>query len=380
MTGAGRSSGAKKVVLAAGGTGGHMFPAQALARALLDRGGAVALITDKRGAGFGEDLAQVEVHRISAAQIAGRGLFGKVKGALSLALGYFQARRTLKRIGAGAVVGFGGYPSVPTVLAGAHQGLRVVLHEQNAVLGRANRLLAPRAHAIATCFDSVNGVRGGDLGKLKVTGNPVRPAFAVIADRPYPSAEGSGPLRIVVTGGSQGARAFNDLVPGAIGRLSEAHRARLEVSQQVRGEDELAAVTEAYKSCGVKAELKTFFDDVPERLARANLAITRAGASTIAELAAAGRPAILIPYPYAADDHQTANARALVEAGGAWLMVEAEMTAESLAENLESLLGSPAVLAKAAACAKAFARPEAANRLADLVAEAPGATGAEEAA
>ncbi len=353
-----------RVVLAAGGTGGHMFPAQALARALLARGHAVTLITDRRGAGFGDDLAEVAVQRIAAGQMAGRGLAGKLKGAASLLVGYVQARGLLRQLGAEAVVGFGGYPSVPTVFAGAHLGLRVVLHEQNAVLGRANRLLAPRADAIATCFGQVERVGPGDRAKLHMTGNPVRDGFRAA---PYPAAGAEGPLRLLVTGGSQGARAFNDLVPGAVARLPQALRDRLEVSQQVRGEAELAAVTRAYADCGVRADLRTFFDDVPQRLAAAHLAVTRAGASTIAELAAVGRPALLIPYPYAADDHQTANARALAEAGGAWLAPESSLTAEGLAEQLESRLTAPETLAKAAAAAEAFARPDAAGRLADLV-------------
>jgi UDP-N-acetylglucosamine--N-acetylmuramyl-(pentapeptide) pyrophosphoryl-undecaprenol N-acetylglucosamine transferase len=354
-----------KVVLAAGGTGGHMFPAEALARELLARGNEVVLVTDRRGAGFGPDLGQVAIHRISAGGVAGGSPVKRLKGLLSLAVGFVQVRRLLKRLDADAVVGFGGYPSVPTALAGALAGLRVVLHEQNAVLGRANRLLASRAQAIGTCFAEVEGLEDADRAKATVTGNPVRPAIVAAGGRPYALPEADGRLRLLVTGGSQGAKAFNDVVPEAVRRLPEDLRRRLEVTQQVRGEvlDEVAA---AYDACGVSAHLAGFLDDMPDLLAGAHLAICRAGASTIAELAAAGRPAILVPYPFATDDHQTANARALVEAGGAWLISERALNAEVLAERLGALFATPAVLARAAQCAAALAHPDAARRLADL--------------
>jgi len=362
-----------KVVLAAGGTGGHMFPAEALARELLARGCEVELVTDRRGAGFGPDLGQVAIHRISAGGVAGGSPLKRLKGLLSLAVGFVQARSLLKRLDADAVVGFGGYPSVPTALAGGLAGLRVVLHEQNAVLGRANRLLASRAQAIATCFAEVKGLAPADRAKATVTGNPVRPAILAVGRRPYAPPGADGGLRLLVTGGSQGAKAFNDVVPEAVRRLPEDLRRRLRVVQQVRG-DALDEVAAAYDSCGVTAHLAGFLDDMPERLAEAHLAICRAGASTIAELAAAGRPAILVPYPFATDDHQTANSRALVEAGAAWLMPERALNAEVLAERLGALFAAPAVLARAAHCAAALAHPDAARRLADfaLAAESNG--------
>jgi len=366
-----------RVVLATGGTGGHMFPAEALARELIARGRPVALITDRRGAGFGADLPEVETCRIQAGGIAGGSVAKRIKGVVSLGIGFFQARKLLKRLDADVVVGFGGYPSVPTVLAGSLLGLRTILHEQNAVLGRANRLLAPRAQAIGTCFETVLGLRGGDRHKVKVTGNPVRPAIAELSRQPFTPPQEQGPLRLLVTGGSQGAQAFNDIVPAAVARLPESLRHRVEVSQQVRGDvlDEVAAV---YRSCGVKAELAAFFDDMPKRLSEAHLAICRSGASTVAELGAAARPAILVPYPYATDDHQTANARALVEAGGGWLMPEAALTPEVLAERIGSLFSTPALLARAAQCAATFARLDAARRLADLVCGETGANGGEQ--
>jgi len=215
------------------------------------------------------------------------------------------------------VVGFGSYASVPAVMAAQRADIRTVLHEQNAVLGRANRLLARRAAKIALSFDRVHGLPGGDSGRTVVTGNPVRPAIAAVADRPYPQCDGD--LCLLITGGSQGARVFSQVVPAAIEMLDESLRSRLRIAQQCRAED-FASVRDAYDRLGIVAELATFFADMPERLAVAHLAITRAGASTVSELCAAGRPAILVPYPHAADDHQTANARAIERAGAAWVV------------------------------------------------------------
>ncbi len=355
-----------RIVLAAGGTGGHMFPAQALARELLGRGLTVALITDRRGGGFGPDLPQVETHRISAAGLAGRGLLGKLRGVLKLGLGLVQARRLLKALGAEVVVGFGGYPSVPTVVAGASLGRRVVLHEQNAVLGRANRLLASRADTIATSFERVDAIAEADRAKVRLTGNPVRPAIAALGRRPYAVPDESDVLRLLVIGGSQGASVFNEVVPAALCRLPEPLRRRIEVSQQVPG-GAIERVAATYRDCGIACEPKGFFDDMPERLGAAHLVIGRAGASTVAELAAAGRPGLLVPYPAATDDHQTANAQRLAEAGGGWVMTQPSLTPEHLAERLESLFANPALLARASRCAQAYGRERAASALADVV-------------
>lgn len=355
-----------RVVLAAGGTGGHMFPAQALARELLTQGVQPVLITDRRGGGFGPELAdQVPSHRIFAAGFVGGDFVAKIKSSLQLAAGYLQTHHLLARIDPICVVGFGGYASLPTVLAGVHAKRRIVLHEQNAVLGRANRMLAAKAHVIATSFPHVEGLRESDQDKTVLVGNPVRTAIAAIGRRPYSVAD-RGSLRLLVTGGSQGARVFNELIPRAVLKLSNALRKRLRVSQQVRGTD-FAAVKQAYDGTGVQVELQSFFDDMPQRLQNAHLVICRAGASTITELAAAGRPAILVPYPYAADDHQTVNARAFTEAGGGWLMPQASLTAEALAQRLSALLETPAQLTRAADCARAFGQPNSARRLADLV-------------
>jgi UDP-N-acetylglucosamine--N-acetylmuramyl-(pentapeptide) pyrophosphoryl-undecaprenol N-acetylglucosamine transferase len=357
------------VILAAGGTGGHMFPAQALARELIARGQRVALITDRRGGGFGPDLPQVETHCINAAAIAGTGLGKRLLSVMRLGIGYLQAANLLNKLPGDVVVGFGGYASVPTVFAAARRGRRVILHEQNAVLGRANRLLTPRAWAIATSFESVDGIAPKDREKIRITGNPVRPGIAALANRPAAVADDTGPLRLLVVGGSQGAAIFNGVVPAAISLLRPELRHRIEVCQQVRGL-EIDKVADAYRTCGATAELAAFVENMPERLAAAHLVISRSGASTMAELTAAGRPAVLVPYPWAIDDHQTANAQRLVEAGGGWLLQQPMLTPESLAERLDSLLSNPALLARAGRCARAIAHDRAAVALADLVSAA----------
>jgi UDP-N-acetylglucosamine--N-acetylmuramyl-(pentapeptide) pyrophosphoryl-undecaprenol N-acetylglucosamine transferase len=363
---------ATRVLLAAGGTGGHMFPAAALARELLSRGVQPVLVTDKRAGGFGPELAdQVETHQIAAAGFAGGDLVAKAKSLGRLAWGYLQARRIVARTRPAVAVAFGGYAALPTGLAAAHKGVRLVLHEQNAVLGRANRMLASRADAIATSFPDVQGLNEEAADRVVLTGNPVRETIQAIGGKPTAVADETGPLRLLVTGGSQGARVFNELVPDAVARLPEGIRRRLQVTQQVRGSD-TSTVQAAYEAAGVEAELKTFFDDLPDRLAKAHLLICRSGASTTTELAAAGRPAILVPYPFAADDHQTANAQALAQAGGGWLMPQNTLTADALAERLRSLFETPSLLTRAAAGSLSFAQADSAKRLADLALSAAG--------
>jgi UDP-N-acetylglucosamine--N-acetylmuramyl-(pentapeptide) pyrophosphoryl-undecaprenol N-acetylglucosamine transferase len=353
------------VVLAAGGTGGHLFPAEALARALLERNCRVALVTDRRGQAFGDKLPDIALHRIRAGRF-GAGLMSKVMASAELALGTLESHRLLRRLAPAAVVGFGGYPSVPPMLAAARVGLPTLIHEQNAILGRANRLLAPRAKRIATSFAEVGAIREADRARIVETGNPVRPAIATLRGTPYPKPSLDGPFEILVTGGSQGARVLSEVVPAALSQLPAPLRRRLRLTQQARAED-LEAVRRAHQASGVAAELATFFADVPERLARAHLVISRSGASTVAELAMIGRPAILIPYLQAADDHQTANARALEQAGGAWVMGQATITAAALAAKIAALMAAPTHLAEAAAKAHGLGRPDAARALADLV-------------
>jgi UDP-N-acetylglucosamine--N-acetylmuramyl-(pentapeptide) pyrophosphoryl-undecaprenol N-acetylglucosamine transferase len=353
------------IVLSAGGTGGHMFPAEALARELLTRGCRVALITDRRGQAWGDRVPGVEQHRIRTGRF-GAGVLSKVVGFAELALGTIEAGRLLRRLAPAAAVGFGGYPSVPTMLAAARRGVPTLLHEQNAILGRANRLLAPRVRRIATSFPDIGAVRPADRARLIETGNPVRPAITALRGTPYPALAGDAPLHVLVLGGSQGARVLSDVIPAACARLPEKLRRRLRLVQQARPED-IEAVRRAHAASGVAAELATFFEDVPARLARAQLVISRSGASTVAELAMIGRPAILVPYLHAADDHQTANARALEQAGGAWVMAHAEFTPDALATRLAGFITVPETLARAAAAAHALGRPHAARALADLV-------------
>jgi UDP-N-acetylglucosamine--N-acetylmuramyl-(pentapeptide) pyrophosphoryl-undecaprenol N-acetylglucosamine transferase len=356
----------RPVLLAAGGTGGHMFPAEALARALIARGRRVALVTDARSGGFGERLPDVAVHRIEAAGIAGTGLTQRARGACRLALGFLQARRLLRQIDPAVAVGFGGYTSVPPLLAAQRNGRRTVLHEQNAVLGRANRLLARRANAIATSFDNVRAMPSQSAARVTLTGNPVRPQIAALAALPYPAPMAGGPLHVLVLGGSLGATIFASVLPAAIARLDAAARARIRLVQQCRAEN-LDAVKAAYAALDMAVDLAPFFHDMPERLAAAQLVIARAGASTVAELTAAGRPALLVPYPHATDDHQRANAEALLKGDAGWLLAQPEFTDVALAERLRAWLADPALLAAAAARARALGRRDAADRLADLV-------------
>ena len=356
---------AKLIALAAGGTGGHVFPAEALAAALLERGYRLALITDRRGAAYGGTLGQLETHRIMAGGIAGRGKLATLRAIAELGLGVLQARSILKRIRPAAVVGFGGYASIPGMVAASLASIPTAMHEQNAVLGRANRLLAGRVQRIATSFAEVSHVDARLTPKLVHTGMPVRAAIAALRESPYVDITANGPIEMLVLGGSQGARILSEVVPAALARLPEALRRRIRIAQQCRPED-LDGVSKAYVGTGIEATLDSFFADVPERLVRAHLVIARAGASTVAELTALGRPAILVPYPYAIDDHQTANAHAVEDFGGAWLMPQDAFTPDSLAARLESLFTQPETLARTAACARNAGRADAANRLADL--------------
>jgi UDP-N-acetylglucosamine--N-acetylmuramyl-(pentapeptide) pyrophosphoryl-undecaprenol N-acetylglucosamine transferase len=354
------------IVIAAGGTGGHLFPAEALAAELLARGERIALMTDARSAAFDSPaFANAERFVVKGSGLAGHGALRAAKGAVALAAGTLQARGLLRDLHAAAVVGFGGYPSVPPMIAAMTmfgRGPVTVLHEQNAVLGRANRMLATRADLLALSHAGTAKVPVG--AKAEVVGNPVRPALAALAGAGYPGTEGA--LRLLVLGGSLGARVFADIVPAAVAALPDPLRKRLVVAQQCRPED-LARVRAAYDAAGVPAELSAFFPDVAGRLATAHLVVARAGAGTIAELACAGRPAILVPLPHAIDDHQQANARALAEAGAAVVMPQASLTPASLAGQLGALLADDRGLARAAASAAKLAQPDAARRLADLV-------------
>ena len=355
------------VVLAAGGTGGHVFPAEALAAELQRRSCRLAVVTDRRGGlALAGALGAIETHFIRAGGIAGKSMTGVLKSAPELVIGFVQAWSLLRRLAPDAVIGFGGYAAMPTMLAATYARLPTALHEQNAILGRANRLLAPRVGRIATSFETFHGMPPEAVAKAVHTGMPVRPSVVAARDRAYKTPTDSSPLKLLVTGGSQGARIFSEVIPKAIGLLPETLRHRLLIVQQCRPEN-LEATRAAYAAFGMEPVLKSFFDDLPERLAESHLLIGRAGASTIAELTTIGRPAILVPYPSAIDDHQTANAHAIDEAGAGWLMPETAFTPFSLAQRLDSLFTMPMTLEKAAAAARAAGRPDAAARLADLV-------------
>jgi UDP-N-acetylglucosamine--N-acetylmuramyl-(pentapeptide) pyrophosphoryl-undecaprenol N-acetylglucosamine transferase len=351
------------VVLASGGTGGHLFPAEALASALLARGHRVALVTDKRGQAFADRLPDVALHRIAAGRLD-TGLVGKAIGVAEMVLGTLAAGTLLGRLQPAVAVGFGGYPSVPTMLAAARRRIATVLHEQNALMGRANRLLAPRVSQIATSFPHVQGLKPADAARVTFTGNPVRPEIGKLRDLPYPAPTGT--INLLVTGGSQGARILSAVVPDALAKLPAALKSRIALMQQARPED-LERVRDMHRRNGIATEVAPFFHDLPERLGRAHLVIARAGASTVAELCVAGRPAILVPYAAAADDHQSVNARALGDAGAAWVMAERDFTPDALAGKLAALLDAPDSLLAAAAAARALGMPDAASRLADLV-------------
>lgn len=355
------------IIIAAGGTGGHFFPAEALAMTLAGRGYRPVLMTDGRSAGRGSlAFAEGDRHVLPGAGIAGRGLAKGVKAAGALAAGTFAAARILKALDAGALVGFGGYPSVPPVVAArlARLKLPVILHEQNAVLGRANRALSSMATMLALSTTPTTRVPKGV--RTEVVGNPVRPAIAALAALPYLPPEPDGVINLLVTGGSLGARVLSDVVPQALVALPEPLRMRLRVVQQARQEDG-AAVRAAYAAAGIAAQVAPFFTDMADRLAAAHLVIARAGASTTAELAVAGRPAILVPLPSAIDDHQTANAAVLGGADAAWVMPQPRFTPEAVAAQLVTLFSDPSVLVAAAAAARGQSRVAAVDALADLV-------------
>lgn len=356
-------------LLAAGGTGGHVFPAEALARELLARNARVGLVTDSRGGVFGDDLI-VPVHQVRASAL-GKGLLRKALSLINMGIGVVQAARLIRKLKPDAVVGFGGYPSVPLIFAAAHAGVPIVLHEQNAVLGRANRILGPMAKVLATSFPQVQGLPRNLRGRVVRTGNPVRPSFATYRATPYPALSEEGPVRLLILGGSLGASVFSTIVPEALTHLPETLRSRLLVTQQCRAAD-IEAARAAYAGVGVEAELATFFKDVPERMARAHLVIGRSGGGAVAELTAVGRPSILVPYPHGHAGEQIANAEALAGAGGAWLIPQQAFTPEALAVRLEALFSLPATLVKTAAAARAWGTVSAADALADSLYEVVG--------
>ena len=356
----------KTIILAAGGTGGHIFPAEAVAEVLLARGARVVLITDKRFAHFTTGaLSKVETKTIRTGTVAG-GLFKKITGVLGLLVGIAQARLVLSKLKPDMVMGFGGYPSFPTLFAATSLKIPTLIHEQNSVLGRANRLLSGRVDVIATSFPTTLMIAEKNLPKVQQMGNPVRASVKALRYLPYTSPVADGKVHILVTGGSLGASIFSQIVPAAIALLPANLQDRLRIDQQCRAAD-MEATKSAYQELKINADIAPFFADLPARLAGAHLVIARSGASTIFELAAAGRPAILVPLPTSMDNHQYYNANAFEEVGGGWLMPQDGFTPESLSARLEEFLTAPDTLSKAAENAKKLDSGGAAEKLVELI-------------
>lgn len=352
-------------VLAAGGTGGHLIPAFALAAELDRRGHHVALVTDARGAKIPGKPDFLPAHVLPAGRIGGNPI-EMVKGALAIWRGRQMALRLFESFQPTAVVGFGGYPAFPALIAAQSAKIPTVIHEQNAVLGRVNRLLAKRVDVIATAYKEVDRLDPNLWGKVRCVGNPVRDDVLELRGRPFPAFTEDSLLRVLVTGGSQGASVLSEVVPDGLAMLPPALRHRLQVTQQCRPED-LEAVRARYRGHEIPAELGTYFEDMASRLADAHLFIGRAGASTVAELTAVGRPAILVPLPIATDDHQAANTREIVAAGGARAIRQTGFTAKELAKQIQALAMRPETLANAAHAAWNCGMPNAAQDLADIV-------------
>lgn len=356
----------RAVLLAAGGTAGHLFPAFALAEELGARGRIVDLVTDMRGDRYGADFPARRVHQVPSATLGGANPLAVTKTALTLSRGVWAAFRLLGEIRPAAVVGFGGYPTFPPLMAARMRRIPSALHEQNAVLGRANRMLAARVDAIAVSFENTAYLTGPLAAKARLTGNPIRAAAVRAAAEPYSPYFPGETFYILVFGGSQGARFFSDVVPPALALLPVGIRKRVHVVQQAREED-IGRVQDAYAQSGIPAQVAPFFPNLPDMMAASQLVIGRAGASTVAELSALGRPSILVPLPHALDNDQLRNATALANAGGAWCIEQSELNAARLAAEIEKLMRAPQLLTVAAAAAKARGRLDAVVRLADFV-------------
>lgn len=365
MTSEPRSGATRHYVLAAGGTGGHLIPAFALATELHQRGHHVALITDARGAMLPGKPEFLPAHVLPAGRF-GKNPLGWPAAIRAVLEGRAMARRLFDSFEPSAIVGFGGYPALPALLAATSAKLPSIIHEQNAVLGRVNRLLAGRVDAIATSYENVDRLAPKHAAKVHLVGNPVRAEVLALREQDFPAFSEESLLRILVTGGSQGASVLSQVVPDGLAMLPPALRQRLQVTQQCRPED-LEAVRKRYAEHGIPAELGTYFQDMHERLADAHLFIGRAGASTIAELTAVGRPAILVPLPIATDDHQAVNTREMVKAGGARMIRQEAFQPKELAKQIQVMALNPQSLANAAHCAFNCGRPDAARDLADLV-------------
>ncbi len=358
----------KSVLLAAGGTAGHLFPAFALAEELASRGLIVDLATDMRGDRYGGGFPARRVYQIPSATVRGKSPIALAKTATALARGLAVAYRILGNLKPRAVIGFGGYPTFPPLLAARMRGIPTAVHEQNAVLGRANKMLSSRVDYIATTFAHTKLLDESAERKVRVTGNPVRGAVLQAAQLPFPNLSSDAPFHMVVFGGSQGARFLSDAVPQALASLDQDLLRRLIVVQQARDED-VARVRTAYEAAGINAEVATFFPNLPELIAKAHLVMARAGASTVAELAVIGRPAILVPLPGSLDNDQLENARQLAESGAAWCIEQKDLSADRIAKEVARLANQPNLLQHAQQAARTMGNPEAVGALADLVQE-----------
>jgi UDP-N-acetylglucosamine--N-acetylmuramyl-(pentapeptide) pyrophosphoryl-undecaprenol N-acetylglucosamine transferase len=356
------------VLLAAGGTGGHLFPAASLGQELQRRGYIVELATDIRAEKFGGDFPARTIHRIPSATLTSNSPIAVAATFTRLGIGYAGALRMLLRMKPAAVIGFGGYPTLPPIIAARTLRIPTAIHEQNAVMGRANRLLSRFVDRIGLSLMPTKLLGAEAQAKARLTGIPVRDAALKFRDTPYAAPDVSSRLLLLVFGGSQGARFFSEALPPALLRLPDDMRGRLTVVQQAREED-LAGLRDAYANAKIAAHLAPFFRDLPERIATAQLVIARAGASTVAELTAIGRPCLLVPLPHALDNDQLENATRLQEVGGGWCVRQSELSTERLAALLQDLFSSPARLADAAKKAHAMATVDAVKRLADLVDE-----------
>jgi UDP-N-acetylglucosamine--N-acetylmuramyl-(pentapeptide) pyrophosphoryl-undecaprenol N-acetylglucosamine transferase len=352
-------------VLAAGGTGGHLIPAFALGQELINRGHHVALITDERGAKIPGCPDKMATHKLPAGRIT-KNLSSWLPGLKAIADGRAMARRLYEDFAPSAVVGFGGYPAFPALLGAFAEKIPTIIHEQNAVLGRVNRFTARQVNAIATSYPDVLRLSPRYASKVHLVGNPVREEVLELREQPYPALSTEGIFRVLVTGGSQGATVLSNVVPDGLSNLPMSLRRRLRVTQQCRAED-IDTVRAAYAAHDIPAELATYLPDLPQRLGWAHMVISRAGASTIAELTCAGRPAILVPLPSATDDHQSYNVKEMVEAGGARAIAQPEFTALELAKQIQMIAFEPGAMENAAKAAKSCGRPNAVADLADLV-------------
>ncbi|MFT3967062.1 MAG: undecaprenyldiphospho-muramoylpentapeptide beta-N-acetylglucosaminyltransferase [Sphingobium sp.] len=352
-------------VLAAGGTGGHLMPAHAVAEELMARGHRVALVTDERGAKIPGIFEKAQTHILPAGRLSG-GPVGWIRGVRSILAGRDMARRLYDVFRPSAVVGFGGYPALPALLGAFKEGIPTIVHDQNAVLGRVNRLVAGKVNAIATAYPEVQKLAARHREKVHLVGNPVREAVLNLREEPFPAFTGESVFRILVTGGSQGATILSSVVPEGLGLLPVSLRRRLQVTQQCRPED-IEAVRAQYAKMEIPADLATYIEDMPTKLGWSHLVIARAGASTIAELTVAGRPAILVPLPGAMDDHQSYNAREMARSGGARAIAQKDFTPVELAKQMQKMAMEPGALENAARRARECGRPEAVKDMADLI-------------